>query len=104
MFAGALFPYSCTASISASHDLNQAFGNFLSNLALTRRVRPMVTGFFQEMKESELGALIPADVQGIDWAGKEAPIETELIQLRKFAEADLEITAEAVNFRTIAVK
>jgi len=47
MFAGALFPYSCTASVSASDDLELAFGNFLSNLALTRRVRPMVTGFYE---------------------------------------------------------
>ena len=85
MFAGILFPYSCTASISASNDLDLAFENFLSNLALTRRVKPMVTGFYQEMQSSELRVLIPADVQGIDWAGKEAPTETELIQLRKFA-------------------
>jgi len=47
MFAGALFPYSCTASVSASGDLELAFHNFLSNLSLTRRVRPMVTGFYQ---------------------------------------------------------
>jgi hypothetical protein len=86
MFAGVLFPYSCTASISASNDLDQAFENFLSNLALTRRVKPMVTRFYQEIKSSELGVLIPADVQGIDWAGIEAPLETELIQLRKFAQ------------------
>ena len=44
MFAGALYPFSCTAAISASGDLELAFANFLSNLALTRRVRPMVTG------------------------------------------------------------
>jgi hypothetical protein len=86
MFAGALFPYSCTASISATEDLDLSFGTFLSNLSLTRRVRPMVTGFYQEMKESELGALIPADIQGVDWESREAPTETELVQLRRFAD------------------
>ncbi|KAH3965278.1 hypothetical protein HBI24_028490 [Parastagonospora nodorum] len=86
MFAGALFPYSCTASVTASDDLDLAFGNFLSNLVLTRRVRPMVTGFYQEMMKSELGAMIPSDVEGINWETKEVPVETELVQLRKFAE------------------
>jgi hypothetical protein len=43
MFAGALFPFQCSASISTSDDVELAFGNFLSHLALTRRVRPMVT-------------------------------------------------------------
>jgi hypothetical protein len=86
MFAGTLFPYSCTACISASNDLEQAFGNFLSNLVLTRRVKPMVNEFYQEMKNSELGSLIPTDIQGVDWESKEAPEETELVQLRKFAD------------------
>jgi hypothetical protein len=79
MFAGALFPYSCTASVTASDDLELAFGNFLSNLALTRRVRPMVTGFFGEMVKSELGAMIPADVKGVDWETKEVPDGTEYV-------------------------
>lgn len=77
LFAGALFPYSCTASVSASNDLEYAFGNFLSNLALTRRVRPMVTGFYDEMVSSELGRIIPEDVKGFDWTAAEAPAETE---------------------------
>lgn len=47
MFAGALFPYSCTATVSASGDVDLAFSNFLNNMALTRRVRPMVTGIYQ---------------------------------------------------------
>lgn len=80
MFAGALFPYSCTASVAASENLELAFGNFLSNLALTRRVRrPMVTGFYDEMVRSEIGAIIPDDVKGIDWEVKEAPAETEYV-------------------------
>jgi hypothetical protein len=80
MFAGALFPYSCTAAVAASDDLELAFGNFLSNLALTRRVRPMVTGFYEEMVKSELGAMIPPDVKGVNWEVKEAPAETEYVQ------------------------
>jgi hypothetical protein len=47
MFAGALFPYSCTASFSASDGLDLSFANFLNTLALTRRVRPMVAGIYQ---------------------------------------------------------
>ncbi|KAF2828114.1 hypothetical protein CC86DRAFT_381072 [Ophiobolus disseminans] len=86
MFAGALFPYSCTASVSAMDDMELAFDNFLSNLALTRRVRPMVTGFYQEMIQSELGQLIPDDVKGVNWEVQEAPADTELVQLRKFSE------------------
>jgi hypothetical protein len=86
MFAGAMFPYSCTASMTAGNELDQAFDDFLSNMALTRRVRPMVTGFYQEMQASELAHMIPDDVKGVKWTTEEAPAETELIQLRKFAE------------------
>ncbi|KAF1914547.1 hypothetical protein BDU57DRAFT_453289 [Ampelomyces quisqualis] len=86
LFAGALFPYFCTASVSTGNDLEYAFGHFLSNLALTRRVRPMVTGFYDEIMSSELGRIIPEDVKGMNWAVAEAPVETELVQLRKFSE------------------
>jgi hypothetical protein len=81
MFAGALFPYSCTASVSTSNDLEYAFSSFLTNLALTRRVRPMVTGFYTDMVNSELGRMIPDDVKGIDWTIKEPPAETEYVSL-----------------------
>jgi hypothetical protein len=84
LFAGALFPYSCTASASACNDLELEFGNFLSNLALTRRVRPMVSGFYSEMLRSELAHMIPNDVRGIDWETKEAPADTEYVSLRHF--------------------
>ena len=47
----------------------------------------MVTRFYYEMKASILGKLIPKDVQDIDWLTQEPPEETELVQLRKFAEA-----------------
>ncbi|KAJ4376645.1 hypothetical protein N0V86_006761 [Didymella sp. IMI 355093] len=39
------------------------------------------------MKASVLEKLIPKDVQGIDWLTQEAPVNTELVQLRRFAEA-----------------
>lgn len=86
MFAGILFPHLCAASISAQTDMGQNFESILSNLILTRRVRPMVGRFYKEMKASNLGRLIPDDVQGIDFNGKEPPAETELVQLRKFSE------------------
>ena len=87
IFAGTLFPYSCASSVEPSHDVNHAFDSLLSNLTLTRRVRPMVSSFYNAMKASALGRLIPQDVEGIDWLTQEPPEETELVQLRKFAEA-----------------
>lgn len=39
------------------------------------------------MQASVLERLIPNDVKGIDWLTREPPIDTELVQLRKFAEA-----------------
>jgi hypothetical protein len=82
MFAGLLFPYSCTAFVSASNNLEHAFDNFLSNLLLTRRVRPMVISFFDEFENSELGRIVPDDVKGVDWMGAEAPTTTEYVPLR----------------------
>ncbi|KAF2033932.1 hypothetical protein EK21DRAFT_97746 [Setomelanomma holmii] len=79
MFAGALYPLSCTIAIRASENSELAFANFLSNFALTRRVRPM-------MKQSELGLLMPDDIKGVNWATMEAPADTELVQSRKFSE------------------
>lgn len=87
IFAAALFPYSCASSVDPNHDVDHAFETLLSNFALTRRVRPMVSSFYDAMKASVLEKLIPEDIKGIDWATQEPPIETELVQLRKFAEA-----------------
>jgi hypothetical protein len=87
MFAGILFPYSCASSIDSAHDVEHALDSLLSNFSLTRRVRPMVTSFYNAMKASVLDKLIPKDVQGIDWLTQEAPVNTELVQLRRFAEA-----------------
>lgn len=84
-FATALFPYSCAISIDNSKDLDHAFDIILSNLLLTRRVRPMVSSMYGAMNESELGRIVPNDIQGIDFDA--IPSETELVQLRKFSEA-----------------
>lgn len=87
MFAAVLFPYSCASSVDSDHEIEHAFDSLLSNFSLTRRVRPMVSSFYDAMKASVLEKLIPHDVQGIDWLIREPPVNTELAQLRKFAEA-----------------
>lgn len=58
-FANTLFPYSCVASTALSGDLDSSFAGILSNMVLTRRIRPMVARFYTEMKESELGRMVP---------------------------------------------
>ncbi|KAH8727988.1 hypothetical protein GQ44DRAFT_702487 [Phaeosphaeriaceae sp. PMI808] len=86
MFAGTQFPYSWTTCVSAGEDLELAFNNFLTNIELTRRIRPMVTSFYNEMRNSKLSQLIPDDVKGVNWEVKEAPTTTELVQLRRFSQ------------------
>ncbi|CBX99546.1 hypothetical protein LEMA_P087850.1 [Plenodomus lingam JN3] len=85
LFTNVLFPYSCVTSITARDNIDHAFESVLANLVLTRRTRPMVTSFYEEMKESELGRIIPADVRDVNWPEAETPPTTELTQLRKFA-------------------
>jgi hypothetical protein len=87
MFAGLLFPYSCASSCDSNHDIDHAFDQLLSNFSLTRRMRPMVSSFYHEMTASPMGKMMPDDIKGIDWTTQEPPVETELVQLRKFAEA-----------------
>jgi hypothetical protein len=87
MFAATLFPYSCASSVDPKHDVDHAFDALLSNFTLTRRVRPMVTSFYGAMRASCMVAMIPDDVTDVDWKTQEPPVETELVQLRKFAEA-----------------
>lgn len=87
LFAAALFPYSCASSVDPDHDVDHAFDSLLSNFTLTRRVRPMVSSFYNAMKASVLEKIIPQDVRGVDWLTQEPPEETELVQLRKFVEA-----------------
>lgn len=87
LFAAVLFPYSCASSVDSGHDIEHAFDSLLSNFSLTRRVRPMVSSYYNAMKASVLEKLIPKDVEGIDWLTREPPVDTKLVQLRKFAEA-----------------
>lgn len=77
MFAGALLRYSCTSTVIDGGEPNISFDHFLANIALTRRTRSMVTGFYGQLLQSELNHLIPEDVKGRDWLTAEAPAETE---------------------------
>ncbi|KAH6644561.1 hypothetical protein C7974DRAFT_408233 [Boeremia exigua] len=86
IFAAILFPYSCASSVDPSHNVDHAFNSLLTNFTVTRKVRPMVSSFYNIMKASILGKLIPKDVQGVDWLTQEPPENTELVQLCKFAE------------------
>jgi hypothetical protein len=85
-FASTLFPYSIAIPIDISHGMESMFDSILSNLALTRRVRPMVSVFYKAMLESEVGHIVPMDIQGIDWEHAEPPEDTELVTLRKFSD------------------
>jgi hypothetical protein len=86
LFTGTLFPHACITSIAASNDLDYTFESVISNLVLTRGMRPMVASFYEQMKESELGRMIPDDVKNIDWHTKEQPVDTELVSLRRFSQ------------------
>ncbi|KAF1835832.1 hypothetical protein BDW02DRAFT_587821 [Decorospora gaudefroyi] len=86
LFAGTLFPHAFVTSTAVSNDPEHAFDSILSNLILTRRIRPMLSKYYHEMRGSELERMIPEDVKHIDWQTEEQPIDTELIQLRKFSE------------------
>ena len=85
MFAGMLFPYSCARSTATDSDLDYAFESIVSNVILTRRVRPMVAGVYETLISSELGKIVPDDVKNINWHTEEPPAETELVQLRQFS-------------------
>ncbi|KAF2642019.1 hypothetical protein P280DRAFT_396678 [Massarina eburnea CBS 473.64] len=87
-FSSTIFAYSWAISTATSNDLEHAFGSILSNLHLTRRVRPLVqkSGLFDAMRRSQLGRIMPKDVHVIDWHKPERPEHTELVQLRKFSE------------------
>ncbi|KAF2014280.1 hypothetical protein BU24DRAFT_423272 [Aaosphaeria arxii CBS 175.79] len=52
MFAGVLFPYSCASSIDSGHDADHAFEVLMVQFSLTRRVRPMVSSFYNAIKVS----------------------------------------------------
>ncbi|KAF1950023.1 hypothetical protein CC80DRAFT_510016 [Byssothecium circinans] len=86
-FSSLLFAHSWAISIN-SDDIEYAFGYFLSNLNLTRTVRPLVQmpSTYDKMRQSELGRIIPKDVLAVNWDDPKRPEETELMQLRKFSE------------------
>jgi len=85
-FNALLFPYLWAVSTSSA-DPDHAFDSIISNMILTRKLRPIITapGFFEAMKDSELGRVIPEDVYAVDWHTAEPSTETELSQLRKFS-------------------
>lgn len=88
LFSNLLFPYALALALDAASDLEHAFDILLSNLILTRGVRPILTthGLFDAMKASPLGRLVPDDIRGLDWDA-DPPAGTEVVQLRKFSEA-----------------
>lgn len=86
MSAGTLFPYSCGLSIAVSDDLDYAFETILSNMLLTRKIRPIVSNFYHAMKNSDLDKLIPNDVQDKNWDNTKVGVEVHLPKLRKFAD------------------
>lgn len=93
-----LFPYSCAISASCE-GLEDAFESIFSNLLMTRMVGPLiqVSGLYNTMKNSEFGRIMPKDVDQSDWSKVEAPVETELVQLRKFSEVIHHIYPPEIN-------
>ncbi|ORY16394.1 hypothetical protein BCR34DRAFT_446871, partial [Clohesyomyces aquaticus] len=88
-FAFILFPYSCAVPIDPKSTPDHVLETIIQTLALTRRVPPMVTQFYQKMLESELGRLVPEDTQGIRF--DEKPSESILLSLQKFASITSEL-------------
>jgi hypothetical protein len=87
-FSFVTFPYSWAISTDGGTSMDHAFDSILSSVVLTRRVRPIVQNpaLFHAITTSELGCMIPKDIHVVDWHASESPAETELVQLRKFAE------------------
>jgi hypothetical protein len=83
--AAILFPYSCALPLDIQKGPEHMLDHIIQNIALIRRVRPMVTQFYSNMLESEIGRLVPHDVRNFDL--DEIPVETELVRLRMFREA-----------------
>ena len=88
VFNAFIFPYSCAISTS-SDSIEDAFESILSALVLTRMIKPLMqaSGMFEWMRQSEIGRLMPKDVYSLKWNDSEPPVNTELVQLRKFSEA-----------------
>jgi hypothetical protein len=94
-FAAILFPYTSALPIDDRHGPEHVLDSILQNLALTRRVRPMVSTLYGKMIKSELGRLVPPDTRGINF--NEIPPETELIRLRQFSEATRQLYPPDIN-------
>lgn len=86
-FNSSVFPYSCAISV-CSDNLEDAFESICSILLLVRMVGPLLqsSGLYDSMRHSDFGRIMPKDVHSVDWSHAEAPIDTELVQLRKFSE------------------
>ncbi|KAH7128328.1 hypothetical protein B0J11DRAFT_268343 [Dendryphion nanum] len=96
-FAALLFPYSCAFPIDLQNSPENMLDGLFQMLALTRRVRPMVQGFYKAMLNSELGRLVPPDTRNISFEPENRPLDTELVTLRKFAEAIQQVYPPDIN-------
>ncbi|KAJ4360357.1 uncharacterized protein N0V89_000919 [Didymosphaeria variabile] len=98
IFNAFLFPYTCAMSASST-DLEDAFESIFSNLLVTRMVGPLIqaSGRYDYMRQSELGRIMPKDVHSVTWDKAKAPDETELVQLRKFADVIHHIYHPEIN-------
>ncbi|KAF2466258.1 uncharacterized protein BDR25DRAFT_77007 [Lindgomyces ingoldianus] len=94
-FAFILFPYSCAVLIDPKNGPEYVLDTVLQNLALTRRVPPMVRQFYSSMLDSELGRLVPSDTQGIDFY--QVPSDRVLVSLWKFSELTSKLYPPDIN-------
>ena len=101
-FSSMLYPYSCAFGYSQAHPIDssfkaeQALNNMLQNIVLTRRVRPLVEGRYDEMIASELNHIIPEDAKQLNWHADPAET-TDLVKLRKFAELTQNLYPEDIS-------
>lgn len=94
-FATLLSLYTSAFPINDPNGPEYVLDSILQNMALTRRVRPMVSTLYSKMLASELGRLVPADTRGINF--DEIPQETELVKLRQFSEATRQLYPPDIN-------
>ena len=87
-FNSSIFPYSCAISV-CSDNLDDTFESICSLLLLVRMVGPLLqaSGLYNTLRNSDFGRVMPKDVYSVDWNQSPMPIDTELVQLRKFSEA-----------------
>ncbi|PSN74960.1 hypothetical protein BS50DRAFT_28237 [Corynespora cassiicola Philippines] len=103
-FAFTLFPYFCALPVGSDNGFEHVFDSILSNMLLTRRVRPMVAGIYHDMVNSDLGRAIPKDTRSVRWEDAEVPGNSTLGSLRKFSEVSHHLyPAEIVEAYTAAI-